>query len=185
VKVSFDPKMLDVGKGRDAAYDSIRFARKGRTLTLKPNWQRAILGGFVGTLALTFVIYQVAPMMGMGKMDIAGKFGQMFGNWTMGMVMHFVNGTIIFPLIYAFLLYRFLPGPPAVKGLVWGVILWLGLQLVAMPMMGAGVFSTRAGSMKAVIGSLAAHMVYGSLLGSIAGAGVGRERQERQVRRAS
>ena len=56
------------------------------------------------------------------------------------------------------------------KGLVWGMVLWLGLQLVAMPMMGAGVFSTRDGGMKAVIGSLVAHLVYGALLGSIAGA---------------
>lgn len=152
---------------------------------MRPDWKRAILGGFVGTLALTFIIYQVAPKMGMAKMDIAGQLGQMFGGWAIGMVMHFVNGTIIFPLIYVFLLYRFLPGPPVVKGLVWGVVAWLGLQLVAMPMMGAGVFSTRAGGMKAVIGSLVAHLVYGALLGSIAGAGVGSERQERQVRRVA
>jgi uncharacterized membrane protein YagU involved in acid resistance len=131
------------------------------------------------------MIYQVAPTMGMGKMDIAGKLGQMFGSWTMGMVTHFILGTLVFSLTYALLAYRFLPGPPVVKGLVWGVVLWLGLQLVGMPMMGAGVFSTRAGGMKAVIGALVAHLVYGALLGSIAGAGVGAERQEQQVRRAA
>lgn len=152
---------------------------------MKPNWHRVILGGFVGTLALTFMIYKVAPMMGMMKMDIAGKLGQMFGGWAIGMVMHFVNGTIIFPLVYAFLLYRFLPGRPVVKGLVWGVVLWLTLQLVVMPVMGAGLFSMKAGGMKAAIGSLVAHLVYGSLLGSIAGAGVGSEGQARQVRRAA
>jgi hypothetical protein len=130
------------------------------------------------------MIYQVAPMMGMGKMDIAGNLGRMFGSWTMGMVMHFILGTVVYSLTCALLAYRFLPGPPVVKGLVWGVVLWLGLQLVGMPMMGAGVFSTRAGGMKAVIGALVAHLVYGALLGTIAGAGVGSE-QERQVRRAA
>jgi hypothetical protein len=152
---------------------------------MNPKWNRAVLGGLVGTLALTLMIYKVAPMMGMVKMDIAGKLGQMFGGWEMGMVMHFVNGTIIFPLVYAFLLYRFLPGPPVVKGLAWGVVLWLTLQFIVMPMMGAGLFSMKAGGMKVAIGSLVAHLVYGSLLGSIAGAGVSRERQVRQVRRTA
>jgi uncharacterized membrane protein YagU involved in acid resistance len=144
---------------------------------MKPNWNRAILGGFVGTLALTFMMYKVAPMMGMAKMDIAGMIGQMLGGWTMGMVMHLVNGTLIFPLIYTFLAYRFLPGPPVVKGVVFGVALWLVTQLMLMPMMGAGLFSMKAGGMMAAIASLVGHLVYGSLLGGIAGAGVGSERQ--------
>jgi len=146
---------------------------------VKPNWNRAILGGFVGTLALTFMMYKVAPMMGMMKMDIAGMLGQMLGGWAMGMVVHFVNGTIIFPLIYVFLLYRLLPGPPVVRGLVWGVVLWLIAQLIVMPIMGAGLFSMKAGGMMAAMASLVGHLVYGSLLGSIAGAGVSSERQVR------
>jgi len=146
---------------------------------MRPNWNRAILGGFVGTLALTFLMYKVAPMMGMMKMDIAGMLGQMLGGWAMGMAMHFVNGTIIFPLIYAFFLYRLLPGPPVVKGLVWGVVLWLIAQLMIMPMMGAGLFSMKTGGMMAAIGSLVGHLVYGALLGGIAGPGVGSEREIR------
>ena len=146
---------------------------------MKPNWTRAILGGFVGTLALSFMMYKVAPMMGMMKMDIAGMLGQMLGGWAMGMVMHFVNGTIIFPLIYAFLLYRILPGPPLVKGLMWGVVLWLTTQLMLMPVMGAGLFGMKAGGMMGAIASLVGHLVYGSLLGSIAGAGVDSERPVR------
>ena len=179
-----DLGMLDVGCRRDAvAHLAIRSHEKGKE-HVKPNWMRAIVGGFVGTLALTFMIYQVAPKMGV-KMDIAGQLGQMFGSWTMGLVLHFILGTVVYSLIYALLAYRFLPGPPVMKGLVWGVVLWLGLQLVAMPMMGAGVLSTRAGGMKAVIGSLFAHLAYGALLGSIAGAGVGSEHHERPVRRAA
>jgi hypothetical protein len=33
VKVSFDPKMLKIGNGRDEVWDTIRFACTGRTLT--------------------------------------------------------------------------------------------------------------------------------------------------------
>jgi uncharacterized membrane protein YagU involved in acid resistance len=125
------------------------------------------------------MMYKVAPMMGMMKMDIAGMLGQMLGGWAMGMAMHVVNGTVIFPLIYVFLLYRWLPGPPVVKGLVWGVVLWLIAQLMIMPMMGAGLFSMKAGGMMAAIGSLVGHLVYGALLGGIAGPGVSSGQQVR------
>jgi len=136
---------------------------------MKPSWSRVLLGGFVGTVALTFMMYGVAPMMLGMKMDIAAMLGQMLGSWAMGMAIHLINGIVIFPLIYALLVYRFLPGPPVAKGILWGAILWLIAQLMVMPMMGAGIFSANAGGMMAAVGSLVGHAVYGTLLGSIAG----------------
>lgn len=60
---------------------------------------RAALGGFVGTLAMTAMMYLVAPMMGL-HMDIAAMLGSMLdGSWPAGLMMHFVNGTVIFPAI--------------------------------------------------------------------------------------
>ena len=140
---------------------------------MKPSWSRAVFGGLVGTVALTLMMYQVAPMMTGRKMDIAAMLGQMVGGWAMGMAMHFINGTIIFPLIYALVLYRFLPGPPLVKGILFGAILWLIAQLMVMPMVGAGVFSSSAGGMMAAVSSLVGHAVYGALLGIIAGSSIG------------
>ena len=134
------------------------------------NFGRAALGGFVGTLAMTVMMYMVAPMMGL-HMDIAAMLGKALGvGWAAGLVMHFVNGTLIFPAVYAFVLASSLPGGPVVKGTMWGVILWLIAQLVVMPMMGAGVFSGEMGGMMAAGGSLVGHLLYGALLGAIAGA---------------
>ncbi len=134
------------------------------------NFGRAVLGGFVGTLAMTAMMYMVAPMMGL-HMDIAAMLGKTIGvGWTAGMVIHFVNGTLIFPAIYAFILASSLPGGPVIKGTTWGAILWLIAQLVVMPMMGAGVFSRAMGGMMAAGGSLVGHVLYGALLGAIAGA---------------
>ena len=137
---------------------------------MKPNIRRAVLGGFVGTLAITFLMYKGAPMMGLAKMDIAAMLGSMFGSWTMGMVMHFVSGSIIFPLIYVHFLFRVLPGPVAVKGLLWGVILWFVAQAMVMPMMGQGFFGMKLGSMMPTAASLMGHIIYGLLLGWITGA---------------
>lgn len=136
---------------------------------MHPNIGRSMLGGLVGTAMMTLMMYFVAPMMGL-NMDIAAMLGSMLGgSWAAGMAMHFVNGTVIFPLIYAYVLYGFLPGSPAVKGAAWGVVLWLLAQAVVMPMMGGGFFSMAMGGMMAVMGSLMGHLLYGGLLGAIAG----------------
>lgn len=137
---------------------------------MRPNVWRAILGGFIGTLAITMMMYWVGPMMGMMKMDIAASLGSMLGgSWALGMMMHFVNGTIIFPLIYAYLLFRVLPGGGTLKGIEWGLILWFLAQVMVMPMMGDGFFSANMGGMMAAGGSLMGHAIYGGLLGWIAG----------------
>ncbi len=141
---------------------------------MRPNIGRAILGGIAGTLAITLMMYFVSPMMGV-KMDIAGSLGQMLGgSWVLGMTMHSINGTIIFPLIYAYLLYRILPGQAWAKGVYWGLVLWFLAQAVVMPMTGGGFFSAKMGGMKAVIGSLLGHIIYGGLLGWIAGPATGK-----------
>jgi len=119
---------------------------------------------------MTAMMYIVAPMMGL-RMDIAAILGSMLGgSWTAGLMMHFVNGSVIFPAIYAYALYPRLPGSPAVRGTVWGVALWLVAQTVVMPMMGAGLFSSAMGGVMAAMGSLIGHILYGSLLGIVASA---------------
>ena len=130
---------------------------------------RSLLGGFAGTVAMTAMMYVVAPMMGL-NMDIAQMLGSMLGgSWAAGMLMHFVNGTLIFPLLYAFVLVRWLPGGPAAQGITWGVVLWLIAQTMVMPMMGAGFFSLGMGVM-APVGSLIGHVLYGGILGVVASA---------------
>ena len=135
-----------------------------------PTFTRAVLGGVAGTLAMTAMMYVVAPMMGV-HMDIAAMLGSMLGgSWIAGLMMHFVNGSVILPAIYSHVLYARLPGSPAIRGTVWGVALWLIAQTIVMPMMGAGLFSSAIGGVMAAMGSLVGHLLYGSLLGVIASA---------------
>lgn len=136
----------------------------------QPTFGRAVLGGLAGTAAMTAMMYGVGPMMGV-RMDIAAMLGSMLGgSWAAGMMMHFVNGALIFPATYTYVLYERLPGTPVVRGAAWGVALWLLAQIVVMPMMGAGLFSSAAGGVMAVMASLVGHLIYGSLLGAVAGA---------------
>jgi hypothetical protein len=137
---------------------------------VKPNIAKAILGGFVGTVLLTLMTQFVAPMMTGQKMDMAAKLGDITGTGRlMGMMMHFFVGSVVFALIYVFVFFRFLPGAPWAKGLICGVIFWLGLEIGMMPMIGGGFFSSQIGGMKVVVAALIAHLVYGAALGGIAG----------------
>ena len=131
---------------------------------------RALIAGAIATIAMTGMAYFVAPMMLGHPMDIAQMLsGFAGGNWAIGMLMHLMNGIVVFPLIYLIVLYRFLPGAPWLKGTLWAVVLWLSLEIVIQPMTGAGVFSVNEGGAKAVMAALVAHLIYGVLLGTITG----------------
>lgn len=139
---------------------------------MRPSAPQAIFGGFIGTLAITAMMYWVAPLLMGAPMDIAKMLGDFLGIGRVGgLVVHFINGSIVFPLIYAFMLYGVLPGGPVLKGITWGVILWALAQTIVMPIMGGGFFSANAGGMMAAMGSLVGHLVYGAALGAIAGGG--------------
>jgi len=118
----------------------------------------------MGTPAMTALIFVLAPMVGM-KMDIVEMLAEPLGGWKMGMLVHILNGAIIFPLAFVFLFYRLLPGSPATKGVVFGVVLWLASQLLVMPIMGAGLFSAHVGGIRAAAVLLFGHVVYGWLDG--------------------
>ncbi len=137
---------------------------------MRANLMRAMAGGLAGTVLMTFMMYFVAPMMLGHPMDIAAMLGGMMGgSWLLGMTAHFMNGVIIFPLVYGFVAYKFLPGTPLLRGIIWGIVLWFVAEVVVMPMAGGGFFGANIGGMNAVMVALIGHVAYGSTLGAIAG----------------
>jgi hypothetical protein len=91
-------------------------------------------------------------------------------NWALGMVIHLMIGAIFVPMVYAMIIYKFLPGPVAVKGVLMGITLWFFTMTITMPMMGEGFFlSASGGSPKAVIAAFMVHAIYGAILGQISG----------------
>lgn len=130
---------------------------------------RAMLGGAVGTVGMTLMMYFVAPHMTGRTMDIAAELGSMMGvSWALGMVAHFANGVVVFPALYALVLRNRLPGAGAMRGAVLGVLLWIFAQAVVMPMIGAGFFAANLG-IKSAVSSLIGHLIYGIPIGAVAG----------------
>ena len=137
---------------------------------MKPNPIKAILGGVVGTVVLTMMTLKVAPMILGRPMDIPAMIsGMMGGPPALGWAAHILLGVAVFPLTYVFVVFRFLPGVPALRGALWGVALWVAVEVTVMPTAGNGFFSSTNGGPKAVLVALMGHVVYGALLGAIAG----------------
>ena len=132
---------------------------------MERNWARAVVGGLVGTLAMTAVGLWVAPVMGIPKMNPADMLaGAMGGNALLGWLGHLMIGMIL-ALIYAVVAPR-LPGAPAVRGAIFSLAPWLMAMLAIMPMMGMPAFG---GAAAPAVGSLIGHLVYGSILGAVYG----------------
>jgi hypothetical protein len=75
-----------------------------------------------------------------------------------------MNG-ILFALLYATVVGPLLPGALVVRGLIWGVILFFGAQLIFVPIfLKGGVFSLKHGP-RAWITALLVHVLYGVVVG--------------------
>lgn len=149
---------------------------------MRPNLGRACLAGFIATIAITLMMYCVAPLLNGGSLDVAGMVGGLLGgSWLAGVVGHFVLGTLVLPVFYVLFAYRWLAGAPEWRGAQWGVALWLVAQVIVMPIAGGGFFSSQAGGLTTAAISLLGHVIYGLTLGELCG---GPRGEARDLRRA-
>jgi hypothetical protein len=132
---------------------------------------RAVLAGAIGTGVLT-ALWLVEPSVGLPSIavgqilssamsvSVAWLHVGVAGGW----LIHLVAGVLL-ALLYASELDHRLPGPPAVRGALYGTLVFVVAQLVFMPLVGAGVFSR--GDVALLAGSLLGHLAYGVVTGWI------------------
>lgn len=138
----------------------------------KFNPTKAVAAGIAGTIVMT-AFAMIAPLMGMPEMNIPRMLADFMGfPVIVGWLAHFMIGTVL-ALAYASVFVRKLPGQPAVKGILFGLIPWFMAQILVNPMMGAGIFAVNTPApLMMVIGSLAGHVVYGAVAGFVYGSAV-------------
>ena len=135
------------------------------------NAARAVVAGLIGTAAMTGLLL-VEPALGLPKIAIGQILTSSLGlasahlafGPAVGWSIHFGFGVVL-ALIYAGIFARRLPGHPVVRGIGYGVLVFIIAQLVFMPLVGGGVFSR--GDIQFIAGSLLGHVVYGGLVGGI------------------
>jgi uncharacterized membrane protein YagU involved in acid resistance len=137
------------------------------------NTRRAALAGLIGTAVMT-ALWLVEPKLGLPRFAVGDILSSLLAVVTayasvgpvVGWAIHVVVGVTL-SLVYAAALVGRLPGPPIIRGLIYGLLIFTFAQLVFMPLIGAGAFSR--GDPPMLIGSLIGHLVYGGLVGGIYG----------------
>ena len=126
---------------------------------------RAISGGLAGTVVFTLMMKFLAPEMIGHPMDIAAVLATFTGLGTSaGVVIHFLLGTIGFAIGFV-IVGPYLPGPGWLRGVIFMTAIWLLAGLIAMPVLGVGLFF---GGAKEAIAALFGHGALGAILGMIA-----------------
>jgi uncharacterized membrane protein YagU involved in acid resistance len=126
---------------------------------------RAISGGLAGTVVFTLMMKFLAPEMIGHPMDIAAVLGRFTGLGTpAGVIMHFLLGTLGFAIGFV-IVGPYLPGPGWLRGVVFMAAVWLLAGLIAMPILGVGLFF---GGAKEAMAALFGHVALGAILGIVA-----------------
>lgn len=133
---------------------------------------RSMIAGFAATVVLSILMVMKGMMGLMPELDVIAMLSQMsqdmmgIGGAGLAWLMHFMIGTVLWGILFA-LLYEKLPGTAAVvKGISFGVLAWLMMMILPMPMAGAGLFGLNLGMMAPVM-TLILHVIFGAVLGYV------------------
>ena len=131
-----------------------------------------LLAGFVATLVISALELLKDAIGVMPQMDLIGMLSGILGapdSRAVGWFAHFLVGTALWGLLYAWL-DSALPGQSRwQRGLGFGFGAWLLAMITFMPLGGAGLFGLRLGFM-APIAALVLHLIFGAVLGGAYGA---------------
>lgn len=130
----------------------------------------AVLAGFIATFIATRWGY-LETRVGLPQLDFLTFSGSQAApkdvspafiyNW--GAILHYVDG-VIFAIIYDRYIYGRLPGHDLFRGLIYGILVWIGAGLVYLPLSGAGLFGAGLGG-PFLWAVLIWHIVWGIVLG--------------------
>ncbi len=131
------------------------------------NISKGLAAGLVATIALSAVMVMKATMGFMPELDLPRMIAGMLGRADMpavGWIVHFLIGIVIYGLAIALLDAR-LPGTGHIgHGVLIGVIGWLVMMVMLMPIAGVGLFGMQLGFMAPMM-TLVLHLIFGAVLG--------------------
>jgi uncharacterized membrane protein YagU involved in acid resistance len=137
-----------------------------------------LLAGFTATVVLSALLWLKSAaglLPGLDTIellaDLAYRYAGLPASANVGWLMHFAIGLVWGGLFGAIAERMPSEGYP-VKGMVFGVLAWLLMMLVLMPVAGAGLFAMTIGLM-APLATLVLHLVFGAVMGFVQGAFMG------------
>ena len=125
--------------------------------------KQALLGGIIGTAAMTLVM-MIAPMMGIPKMSPPAMLSMMMGfPIVVGWIMHFMIG-VIFAMAYAFFFINVVKmvNSNILKGAIFGMAAFIFAQIMMAIMGMMFPMPPMQGSMMLMmVGSIMGHVIFG------------------------
>lgn len=125
-----------------------------------------ILAGVVATFVASAMLLINNAIGKIPELHIAQTLSGMLGqpdHIMVGGITFFLIGAFLFSIIYAVIQSRIPVQSNLVKGLLFGVVIWLGMMLLYMPLAGAGLFAVNRGAIAAAA-ALVLTLVYGMIL---------------------
>lgn len=136
--------------------------------------KNGMVAGFAGTAALSVLMIAKHNMGLMPAINTIADWQHLFALVTgtlpppaLGWVMYFLLGAVVWGIAYACLV-SYLPGGPAVKGLIFGALAWVLMMVIFFPITGHGVLGLGFGlGLVPAVMTLILHLIYGLVLGLV------------------
>lgn len=137
----------------------------------KVQFGRGVAAGLVATTLLSLVIVLDQVLGVLPQLSTISVFARMFGYQSMaaGWALHLFVGVFAWGPLYAWIDPRS-TYPHWFVGMMFGSAIWLGVMLLVMPAIGAGLFGIRLGLAAPTV-TLLLHWIYGTALGAVFGSG--------------
>lgn len=134
------------------------------------NYFKGIVAGFIATLVMTILLFfknYFGLFSDLNLVEIVNNLNSKYFSmheypWA-PWVVHFVTGSVIYGIIFAFFNSK-LTESTIFNGIIIGVAAWFVMMLVVFPLAGGGLFGTVLGE-NARVASLGLHVIYGMILG--------------------
>lgn len=130
------------------------------------HWMKAFSAGAIATLAMTITLL-AAPLINLPAINFGRLLGHFIGlSDVPGWAVHFVMGTL-FATSYAGFFMPLMPARnhPWLNGTIFGILLFLLFELVALPILGGGVFAN--GDIGLVATAALSHAIFGFCTGVV------------------
>jgi hypothetical protein len=127
----------------------------------------SIAGGLAGTAVITACMF-LASLVGMPDID----YGNMLAIFThttplAGWIMHFMMGTLL-AFVYVYFFREFLPGPYAIKGMIFSVLPWVLTLIMLFPMVDQLMDTKPQSPGVFILSTMIAYLAFGLVMGAVA-----------------